>query len=532
MPAAVLAAVVAVGLRAWHLGQSYELFIDEVFYSRIAESVATHGTLNFYNERFYLHPPLYFFEQAAVIRLFHVHGSIFTLVDALRATNLLFAAGSAVLVLRLVTRASSTGLGLLAAAIYALDPFILLFDSRVMLELPTVFWVLAGYALLLPLTVAPADGGTRRRLGSAAGAGACFGLALLTKETSALLYVLPLVWCVARGVLVRRRESGLALAVIVAVYLPYPVASFAVGDGSLYIGSKFGGFLRLVGLDQATGFNRPGSPSLLSRIVALRGLYLTTYLLIGLGLVFGLFLALRGTRPQRLLGLWALSSFAMLAYQVALGTIEEQNFYYIVVPAVVVTVVAAQRLVLRHRMQLRAGAALRYGVAGVLVVLVVGNGGSQWWRVHSQPDDGFRSAARWLDVHAPTGALVASLADTARWTLPYFRLTFDGTPQALEQENVNYVVTASSQVEQGYGEASPDLVSWLRLHAVQVHETDYPSQGRLTVWYLPMSSLPATAPPGDRPAGPGAAPGTPDNRGYTPLPSPETVPSPQLPPRG
>ena len=337
---------VTVGLRLFHVQQAYDVFLDESTYSRIAAGAAVDGRLVFGSFPFYLHGPLSFYLQAAWIHLFGITGTAIEVIYGLRVLNVLVAGVVSVLIFTIVRSVTSRGPGLLAAALFAFDPFIVSFDSRLYIETLATLWVALGFCLLLPLA-----GEDDHRAGTvsrrALAAGFVFGLALLTKETSAPLYVLPLLWCAARGRTLRRSSALTALLTALVTYLPYPLIVLFTGGGSEFWHQKFGGVERMLGLVQTTGLNRPGAPSFLSRVSADLGTFAMTYLLIAAGAVAAVWLYRRGTARQRLVAMWGVAALIMLAFQMAQGTLEEQMFYYLVVPSIV-TVACSVSLVSRE----------------------------------------------------------------------------------------------------------------------------------------------------------------------------------------
>lgn len=492
--AGLLVVALAVGLRMVNLERAYEVFIDEITYARIAQAALETGGIELYGGPFYLHPPLYFYLQAAVMWLFGLQTEVFGLVHALRITNVVFAGLSALLILRIATRMGGSRWGGLAALVFCLNAFIIRFDSRVLLETVTMFWILLGYTVLLPLL---ADDGScvRRPRGRVVLAGFVFGLAMLTKETSAPLYVLPLGWCLLRGAPLARRLAGLGLGMVFATYLVYPLSVVLAGDGGLYAEQKFGGLLRMAGLNQETGFNAEGAPSFLSRIVANLDVFAVTYLLIGLGLLAAVVLVVvrHGTRPQQMLLLWTLSAFALLTYQVGLGTLEEQMFYYLVIPSTVAIATAGGRLIVAARSPAARRAAA--GAPVVLALLVLGVDGSAWAKVHVNRDDGFAQTVDWMHHHAPNGARVEALAESTEFLLDSYRVYIDDTKAEIVARRPHYLITSSSQVEQGYGRADRQLARWIAARAKPVHRVTTRSSGTLTVWQtdepLPLSAPPA-----------------------------------------
>jgi 4-amino-4-deoxy-L-arabinose transferase-like glycosyltransferase len=513
MPLGVFGLTVA--LRLVHLRRAYDVFLDESTYSRISAGAAVDGRLVFGSFPFYLHGPLSFYLQAFWIHVFNITGTAIDVIYGLRVFNVLIAGFVAVLVFAIVRSVGSRRAGLLAAALFAFDPFIVSFDSRLFLETLATLWVALGFYLLLPLAGAaprrssrvPLSGDEPRRssrvpLRALAG-GFAFGLALLTKETSAPLYVLPLVWCVVRGRPLRRSTSATALVTAAVTYLPYPLVVIATGGASQFSQQKFGGIERMLGLVQTTGFNRPGAPSLLSRVSADLGTFLMTYVLIGLGAIAAVWLYRRGNPRQRLVATWGLAGLVMLAFQTTKGTIEEQMFYYLVVPSIV-TVACAVSLA---SVNLRAS---RPRVAIVLLAFTAIGAFdlAAWVGAHTRHDTAIVRAVGWMQSHAPAHTRVAPLADGIQLLLPDYVLLFnpeagDVSPAQLRAAGTQLVVTSSLQAEQGYSAASTELLAWLRLHAHRRFAATGASTGTVVIWQL-GGPLPRSAPPGPQPLDPRA----------------------------
>ncbi|HTY96866.1 MAG TPA: glycosyltransferase family 39 protein [Solirubrobacteraceae bacterium] len=498
--------VVTVGLRLFHLRTSYDVFLDESIYSRISAGAATDGRLVFGNYPFYLHGPLSFYLQAFVIRVFGIGGTAIDVIERLRVFNVLVAGGVAVLVYAIVRTITRPRWGLLGAALFACDPFIVSFDSRLFIETLATFWVLLGFYLLLPMAVEPVTAsGTSvppKRYGRAVAGGFAFGLALLTKETSAPLYVLPLLVCIVRGGPLRRGTAATSLGTALVTYSPYPVIAVLTGGGYQFSYQKFGGIERMLGIIQATGYNRPGVPSLLSRVTANLGTFGMTYVLIALGGCAGVWLYRNGSARQRWIAMWVFGAFLELAFQIAQGTIEEQMFYYLVVPSIVAVASTAPLLLARF------GTKPLRVLAVAVVVAIAGFDLITWVGSHTGRDTAMANAVGWMQSHAPADSRVAPLADGIQFLLPDYRLEFNPeagevSPSMLQASHSQFVVTSSLQAEQGYSAASPALLAWLGTHARRRFASTGATAGTVVVWELP-GALPDELPPGPEPLVPRA----------------------------
>ena len=235
-----------------------------------------------------------------VIRLFGLTGSFFELVYPLRWVNTVLGAVTVVLAVLLVHRIAGIVPAGVAGVVLAFDPFVLRQDGRVMIETPgdaVDRGRLARAARRADRTV----GADPSRLA----AGLLFGLAQVTKDMTAVSTVVPLLlagWW-------PRRRSGATLPwatvwrVLLAFPVPYLVYLAVVAANGLlpaWFDAKVGGVLRLVGVDQATGFNAVPGADLTGRLIEMLTRFGTSYVLLGLGLFAGLAAAFSAVPARRL----------------------------------------------------------------------------------------------------------------------------------------------------------------------------------------------------------------------------------------
>jgi 4-amino-4-deoxy-L-arabinose transferase-like glycosyltransferase len=345
--------------------------------------------------------------------------------------------------------------GLLAALAFSLEPFIIKMNSINLLDTSAMLWMALGYAWLL----------THRGPGSlprwrVAAAGVSFALACLTKEMTVFPIVLSLFAAVVLRAGLRIRDVATILGVMVLVYVPYPVIAALSGHWEAFTASKSDGVLRFLGSVKISGFERGGDgPSFVAAVLENLDELATTYALIGVGLPAAAVLAWWGDTRKRLLGVWCAASFVLLAYGVGLGTLEEQFFYLLVVPALVATVVAAD-LVLertRHRSAHRP--------AVVLVALAV-IGSFAWaeatWRaVHFTSDNGYERLLAFLRDESTPDAPIAVTMETAKFLLVGYDRGAWNSPRELEANRARYVLLSTYEMDHGYGYASRDFYRWV-----------------------------------------------------------------------
>ena len=125
--------------------RSFDLFGDEVLYTDLGRSVISGGFPRFDGGPFFLHGPGFFYLEAGWARLVGNLPSLMDWVYEMRALNALLAGATAVVLVLLATRASSLRVGAVAGLLFALDPFCIRQNDRVLLETALMLWVMLGY---------------------------------------------------------------------------------------------------------------------------------------------------------------------------------------------------------------------------------------------------------------------------------------------------------------------------------------------------------------------------------------------------
>ncbi len=286
----------ALALRLIELSRSYDIFIDEVTYTRIGMNVAHGAGVTLYGQPFNLHPPTVFALFAGVISAFGLHGSVEQTLFQLRTVTAVCGAIVPVAVFLLLNRAVSRRVALAAGLVLALDPFAILYDSRVMLEAPAQLGVAALFAFIAAAVYATSS---RVRTWLIWAAGLCGAFAVTSKETFGMVVVVTLAALAVTGWVLERRQTLTILGVTVTGYcLAVLGASLSNGIGSWWE-AKYDDVLRLIGVHQETGFNAPTTHvTLLSRVFANASQYATTYAILALGTIAAVGLIVR-LRPWR-----------------------------------------------------------------------------------------------------------------------------------------------------------------------------------------------------------------------------------------
>jgi hypothetical protein len=502
---ALLIAAVATGLRAFHQTSAYELFIDEIQYANIGNSFAAGRGPLLFGEPFFLHPPLFFVIVGTFIKSPVLHDTV-AFILALRKMNLIFAAVNTLLAVVITYKSAGSRAALIAGSLYAVDPFLIKFDSRLDLEPSMLTWVLLGVTVAL---LALRTGETHRTWIFAV-AGAAFGLALITKETSLLVTAIPVLLMLAFDRVIQRRESLVVLAAQATVYVIYLVWVWAQGNIGDWWDATSTGARRALGLLQVSGFNSPHAPSFTDRAVANATLFLPSYILIVSATFFTLYLIVRGwrslatgqprelpslatpgahsTRPEEL-GLvvcWVSGILVALAYTIAFGTLEEQTFYLIAVPSVIMVSVAADQLVSASRRPVRVVAAALMGA------LIVGSLGV-WSEIHFTRDDTYQAFTAWASTNLPNGTQIGLTDGESQFILPGYGLHAVSSIDDAHTSKSRYVLVSTELSRLGYAAASPQFIETMSSQYRTVFQQSGRTSGDLRLYDLhsPIAAAPA-----------------------------------------
>lgn len=474
-------------IRAIGITTNYDIFIDEVTYTKIADNLATGRGLELYGTPFDLHPPAVFAIYALVIKAFALRGNVETLLFALRPFVALVGAVTCGVVFLLVRGLARWYVGAAAAAIVAFDPFQIYYDSHVMLEAPAQLASVLTICLLAKSLRCESERASWL-LTVLGGLGA--GLTICAKEYFGLVIALTLFFALVTGVAIERKKAAVALAMACGCYF--------ISEALVIITSGFrewwdqvgSGVQRLVGTKQATGFNSSTvHVSLIGRLSANATHFGITYLILGLGATAALLQVaavirhrsqwVRSAGPadrgRLLVALWALAAVAYLCYATAFGTLEEQMYYLMFTPVLCALVLGVAHAMRKRNLQWRTFISICF----VGVVLVTDS--AVWSLVHQSRDDEYRQFLAWEPAHVPSGSIIAVTDSTSQFLLTVASSQWSTIPE-LKQNHVDYVLLSTLLTSQGYGIATPQFEQYLNSHASIVFQASGPSDGELIVY--------------------------------------------------
>ncbi len=496
----VVLALLAFGAVVWQLDKAPDVFTDEILYTRAGIRVAGEGALVWDNgEPLFVHPPLYFLVEGAYLWLtadpagaVQVPGDIFAWVYHTRYLNALFAGLTAATLYLLGWRLRGSWLGLFLAALFILDPFGVRINRRAMLETLAMLLTLMGMAVLL-------TGGERLRPARAMLAGLLLGLALLTKE---LTFTAPVavfafgLWELrqGRGDNETRRGGGRArgrtgplvslspcVPALVAglTYGLFPLWAATTGRWERFVHVKGLSLIRLLGLAQLSGWNRPGvslADFLLRRLTD----YGSSYLLLGLGGAAVLWLLLRQHRDRAgwLLGLWGLVLYSFFAFTTLVGTGNDQFFYLLLVPAMLLVGYASYGF-------RNSESAIRKVAVGLLLALLLLYNAGRWWITYgARQDNGYWQLRAYVEKHLPAGEPLNASGDAIKFKyfFPDRPITDAATPEEARTEGVRYFVLAPKDIRGRYGRITPELAAWVMAEGEQLFAVPGDSYGDIFLY--------------------------------------------------
>ena len=434
-------------------GRSFDVFGDEILYFDLGLSV-TSGGFPRYLGPFFLHGPGFFYLEAGWARAIGQQPSLMSWIYDMRSLNAVVAAATAPILVTVTTRAASLRAGIAAGLLFAVEPFCIRQNDRVLLETAMMFWVMLGYLVFIGMIEQ-----TRWRHGwpRAVAAGLFFGCAILTKDEAALLTIPPLLAAVALRWVPRRSLTVLTVGTTAAVYTVYVAVAYINGQFSDLWTAKTAGIKRMLGILQSTGFNSSsGGGSLSTRLVAEASYFGTTYLTLALAAPALLIVLVRGNRASRILGLLYCGAGMTLAFAVVHGTLEEQELYLLIIPSLVIIPVAVTLISDAGRHSLKSARRPRMIFTTTIIAaltLALGVNLNTCVRWVRQPDDGFAHVFRYMAAHIPAGTPVAVTDDdiAAEYGLSgTYDIEVWVTPTDQSQERARYLLVLWASIDGGY----------------------------------------------------------------------------------
>ncbi len=478
---AVVAA--AFGVRALGLERGFELWVDEMLYVRLGESVAAGEFPTLPDGPFFLHPPGYFLLEAGVVNIFGITGEIIEVTLQLRWLNAVMGAVTVGLGFLLVRKLATPTAAWLTAVLLAFEPFILRNNSHAFLETTAMVPALAGLLLLISTKESQHKPHSFLKLATA---GLLLGYSILCKDFFFICTVAPVMAAMVWKKSFPWRKGLVVTGFGFLPYVLYLIVVAAHGHFPSWVWAKSNGLVRMSGVEKSTGFTSEGSPSILSRLIEQSGHFGTSYFLLGLCPVVGLLLCFSHHAGRRLLGLAGLALGAAGAYSAVFGTFEEQYGYGVMVAGAICSVLVVVEI--RERYPKTRKTLVVISVCYVVLTVILG------LRTALTVDSGFVRANDWLRANLPADARISVTNSTGHFAYMHdSRFGIWPSAPLMKQNGVSYILTQSKPTSQGYGYANPTMLGWLKDHATPMVTTSGPTNGDTTVWYVDAAALDAAA---------------------------------------
>jgi 4-amino-4-deoxy-L-arabinose transferase-like glycosyltransferase len=468
----VVVGMVTFLVHGYRLSVAPDVFSDEGIYLGVATNLARGAGLTLNHSVFLWHPPAYMFVEAGYIKIAGLaNANHITALLSVRYLNIFFSASTAALLMLFGRKLHSYKAGGVAVALFLMDAYVQRINRRGMLETLAMLFVLLG--LYIFFTRRP-HLTARRRLA----AGVAFGLAMLTKEAM-FLELLGLigyvVWC-KRSQL---RDVAWVAGIASALYLAYASWVVAIGQGDEYLFYQLFGVTRVV--QSLPGYPPPHAAAgpaprptfSVANLQDLLAQYEMTYLLLLVAAIFTVFMIFRFRHvlEARYLVTWSIVSFGI---GLPLGITSDQHFYYMVVPATIVTgcvlAWAAEAMRTSHLAKVEAwepdrprrfvmGWALIFAAFAVMFIY----NASVWVdRYAVGSDDAYIRAIRYAKTHIPKGATIVTSNTVPEYFLsPAYNVRLDRKPREIVARCERYFIMSSKDAWGRYYLMTPRFYDWV-----------------------------------------------------------------------
>ena len=481
----------------WNIWRSPDTMYDELSYVRAAQEVAQEWALTWSNQPVFVHPPISFLIQAGWLKLLGMEGAAAD--EAVRAARLLAGLTTTVVVLLVgllaaqlavaASRRRRLAVVAIVVALAATDPILLRYLRMALIE---------PYALLISaVTLALAIKFRHHRATIYVPLiGTTTGLALLTKEMSIFIVAAPVIHAVIGREWRWAARASTALVAGVALWVLFPLWAVQLGLWSGFADEKFLLFERLLGVQQTTGWNRPGlsTGSFVSAVIEAGSQYASSYALLAAGALATLWLFLHRTNEtRRWLFAWLLGSYAFGAYTVLFGSLNEHLFVWVLPAAIVGTVLVTDATLAgqANRRASRGAPPRRLTVpriaAGTALAVVLGFAAVSWVRYYVPPSDGVFQSAAAVRESEPSCSTVNGIGDAGKWAplLPQYTVADYATAQAALSHGVHLFFLSGKDAE--VGNALPELPGWVRAHGEQLATFPSATYRGIELWRVESS---------------------------------------------
>lgn len=489
-------AALTFGVGSVNLSRSPDTVFDEAVYTRAAQNVAAQNRLTWRGDPVFIHPPLYFLLQSSVIDAAgRADGELFDAIPVARRVTVGLLAVSAGLLVTLafllahrVTLRRRLMIAGLVGVVAAFDPVLLRFGRLAIIEAAA----LAASLLVLVLAYALRDASWPAWLGFV---GTATGIALLTKEITIFLVVVPFVYGIIRRSRRMIARGAASLVVGAGFWALFPVWAVTLGSGGRFLEEKVLTAERLLGTLQVTGWNRPGV-SFLDAVRLSAAQYAASYAVLAAGVGALLWLVFRknGRSASYLLAI-LMPTYVFGAFTILRGQLNEQFFVYLMPGAILGLIFGADalaRALAARRSLPYLAVALPVGAA----VVIAGAGFGSWIERYTiSRDDGVTRMVAFIQEDVPACQVVNVSGDLQKYAYGLAGRTvtdFASGPQAVSN-GVRYFLLSPKDAFARYGRMTPDLASYIRTQGSLVRSFESETYWDVQLWRVEPDPFHPTA---------------------------------------
>ena len=509
---------------SYRLHLTPDILMDEILYYVTAFNIANRGAFTWDYAPIFVHPPGQFLVQSMFLRMVGLDQELLPFVGTYtaRLLNVWAAALTISILYSLMMKLLDYRVAFACCLLLLSDPFVIRINRRNMLETLAELWVVLGLFLFWHYH-------KKLTLLNSLMIGSIFGMAFLTKELTIFAFLTIPIYLIITGQWNEAKWMIGIGGIGICVWSLFPIWSVMIGQGDIFLENKTFNLQRLLGMVQVTGWNREGV-SLVGALQVNFPQYATSYLLLLLGIICTVYLFICWrTEEVRFFVAMSLAQYAFFAFSIVQGALNDQFFYFLMVPVAIMVGMAATRIyrilirqprtlfysksasllflrnmqtrwgwinaVLRwvewglrliikpfisaERLAWRSHLAIRYALLSILILLTVAVGGFntyRWVKLFAmETDNSLYQVAQFIETNAPEGAIINTMFTSRDRMLPYMLPGYEvmslRNPSLFSEYDVEYSIISTKNLWGAYGEITPNYFEFVQEQGELVFST-------------------------------------------------------------
>lgn len=420
--AAMLLGILTFCLRVPRLAHTPDVFVDEIIYFHVINTLATTGNLTEAGgQPWFAHPPMFYIVFTSYFKLTGLSsfGSNFTfdILSSLRLPNCFIASLTTMMLLLLGKKLHNLKTGVLVSLLFSLDQYAIKIDRLALLETIASFFLVLGFLFFCTSL-------EKRKNTGFLYAGLALGMALITKELLAfswlVLLFFSLLYAIKDGSIFKK--TLVTIFTSIGVYSTYALWGFMT-DADLFLETKIYTIKRILGVIIDTGYRLPRS-SLINDILKTMECYGITYLSVAISVLYIFYLTInlyflteRTFKSNCFVASWVLVT---LCFFYGCPIWNPQFFHYLVMPTTfmvgyITSWATEPDFSLRYKLRKQKNILNRLtttfinNLAVIFVSFILVFGGIFWCRtILIEHDDTYLQAVTYIEANIPAGTPIYS----------------------------------------------------------------------------------------------------------------------------